>query len=79
MLWIGERRRKYPSQMNRTRMGLGCKGEYFIYVDNMDTLKNVFNFRCMIQNEKAKPFSEVKRSDNKSCLSSFLYHHGSVN
>ena len=67
MLRIEERRRKYPSQMNRTRMGLGCKGEYFIYVDNMDTLKNVYNFRCMVQgfkDEKAKPFSEVKRSDN---------------
>ena len=44
----------------RTRMGLGCKGEYFICMDNMDTLKNVFNFRCMIQDEKAKPFDEVK-------------------
>ena len=57
MLWIGERRRKYPSQMNRTRMGLGCKGEYFIYVDNMDTLKNVNNFRCMIQGQEGKAIS----------------------
>ena len=46
--------------MNRTRMRKGCKGEYFICMDNMDTLKNVFNFRCMIQDEKAKPFCEVK-------------------
>ena len=50
--------------MNRTRMCKGCKGEYFIYMDNMDTLsKNVYNFRCMFQglkDEKAEPFGEVK-------------------
>ena len=53
---------KYPSQMNRTRTGRVCKGEYFIYMDNMDTLRNVYNFRCMIQGreEKAKSFGEVK-------------------
>ena len=60
MIQAPDRKWKYPSQMNRTRMGLGCKGEYFICMDNMDTLKNVFNFRCMIQDEKAKPFDEVK-------------------
>ena len=27
-------------QMNRTRLGQGCQGEYFINMDNMDTLKN---------------------------------------
>ena len=48
--------------MNRTRMRKGCTGEYFIYMDNMDTLRNVYNFRCMIQGreEMAKSFGEVK-------------------
>ena len=73
-------------QMNRTRLGEGCQGEYFIYMDNMDTLKNVYNFRCVIQGFQdkkrrlmAKAFGEVQWCDNKSCCSSFLYRHSSVN
>ena len=54
----------------------------FIWIKWTLYLKNVYNFRCKIQgfkDERAKSFDEVKWCDNKSCLSSFLYPHGSVN
>ena len=46
----------FESDEQRTIIGRGSKGEYFIYMDNMETLRNVCNFRCMIQGreEKAK-------------------------